>query len=685
MLTSYCDRRGLESSTYHLSTVSSPPNGNSAVQSTSLEGRSFPAGSERLVALENLSVRSGQSLTAPSADESGGGTETPYHPFNEHFGHHNDGDASTLQPDGDVANRCYSPLYGDPRGVGLVVDICEPESMEKSGHFLVPRISPGRIDQETIGYLRHKGAFNFPTSSVCELIVRKYFHYVHPFFPVVDACSFLDMFENARNEVSVHLLWSMFLAAANFADDSILQAMNFSSRKEMKRAMYTRAKALYDTEYEKKKITLIQAVLLTGFWYSDTEDRTGPWHWNGVAIGLCQTIGLHRQPDTSRNNRKSISMSDSRIWKQLWWSCVYREVWFSAGMGRPMRINLDDCSTPMPDAEDSDNLAEISESTRKKYLPEGTKDLSKLWTELLALSVTLAKILFWQNRAERTRPSRTEIQHTDERIRQYFLHKDHAIAHRHSYIVSLHEYHLELYIQSVVLILYRPFLFDKPETYSPDLSVDEWTSSVLRRTKDAATNTNKILGDMIGADMISNIQAIVYVLRQRADTIRSSKVGVLMQAIASCIALVPALQIHLIDTTSKKPLVQRMGCHNLDFCMLVIEELRPVYFGAELLARMFTKAKSRIKNKSFAPATALNDHVPQSNRDSMIHSIPDALADDACQNDAEIFDTFSTILSPFAPAIAGEYFFNDELLAFDSDITLGQLMFPETQSSADTL
>jgi predicted solute-binding protein len=102
----------------------------------------------------------------------------------------------------------------------------------------------------------------------------------------------------------------------------------------------------------------------------------------------------------------------------------------------------------MPDADDSDNLlAGISASIRKKYLPEGTKDLSKLWTELLALSVSLAKILSWQNRAEPTRPSRAEIQHMDESIRQYHLRKDHAMAHRQSYVVSLHEYHLELYIQ----------------------------------------------------------------------------------------------------------------------------------------------------------------------------------------------------------------------------------------------
>ncbi|EAA66195.1 hypothetical protein AN1077.2 [Aspergillus nidulans FGSC A4] len=620
-LTTCRGRRGLESLSYHLSTVSSPSNGRPAVQSTPLEGRSFSPRPERLVVSEDLSARRRQSPTAPSADETGYGTETPYHPFNEHFSHHNEDETGTLQTQGDVIDTCYSPLYGDPRGVGLVVDICEPEPREKSGHFLVPRINQTYMDQETIDYLRHKGVFDFPTSSVCEMIIRTYFYYVHPFFPVVDARSFLEKFENARNE------------------------------------------ALYDAEYERKKITLIQAVLLTGFWYSDTEDRTGPWHWNGVAIGLCQTIGLHRQPDTGQRHSKAISMNDSRIWRQLWWSCFYRETWFSAGMGRPMRINLADCSTPIPDAEDSDNLlAGIPESTQKKYLPEDTEDLSKLWAELLALTVCLAKILSWQNRAERTRPSRTEIQHMDDSIRECYSHKDHTIAQRQSYVVSLHRFHLELYLESAMLILYRPFLFDKPEINSPGLSVDEWTSTVLRRTKDAAMNTNKILGSMIAADMISNTQAMV------------------------CIALVPTLQIHLLDATSDKQLLQRLGRHNLEFCMLIIEELKSVYFGAEILSRMFNKAKSRIYNKTFAPTTAPRDYVPQSSQsshDATIDSIPN-VADGACQDDTEIFDAFSTILGAFPPVTADGFFFNDELSTFEPDITFGQPMFPEPESSADT-
>ncbi|KAJ5158890.1 Transcription factor [Penicillium coprophilum] len=659
-------------------------NGSPTVRSTPLEDRSFSPGPERVVASEDLPVRTGWSPTAPSVEDTGDGTDTPYHPFNEHFSHHNGGSTGTSQPDGDVADKCYSPIYGenqistwdqgilapvtvrcdanshvgDPRGVGLVVDICEPEPREKSGHFLVPRISPTHIDQGTIDFLRYKGVFNLPTPAVCEMIIRTYFHYVHPFFPVVDARSFLDIFENARNDLSLHLLWSMFLAAANFADDSTLRAGNFSSRKAMKRTTYMRAKALYDTEYERRKITLIQAVLLMGFWYSDTEDRTGSWHWNGVAIGLCQTIGLHRQPDSSRKHSKAISMSDVGLWRQIWWSCFYREAWFSAGMGRPMRINLADCSTPMPDRNDSGSLlAGIPESIQQKYLPEGTGDLAKLWTELLALTVSLAKILSWQNRAERTPPSRSEVQRMDDNIRQYYFRKDHAIAHRQSHVVSLHAYHLELFLESVMLILYRPFIFDKPEIPWPDVSADEWTSTVVRRTKDAATNTNKILSDMISADMIRSTQAMV------------------------CIALVPTLQIHLLDTTSEKQLVQRMGRHNLKFCMMVIEELKSVYFGAEILSRMFTKAESQIYNQTLAAAPVPRGHAPDTSLGSTIGS-PDVPAG-AHQDDVEVFDVFSTMLSPFAPVTAGGLFDNDGLFAFEPDITLGQLMFPESESSAD--
>ncbi|KAJ4298048.1 hypothetical protein N0V90_005947 [Kalmusia sp. IMI 367209] len=231
-----------------------------------------------------------------------------------------------------------------------------------------------------------------PTSEVCEMLIRAYFHHVHPFFPIVEARSFIETFESSlRDELSIHLLWSMFLAAANvcvlpmcsseinnntikFADDVTLRAANVSSRKEMKRFMYTRAK--------------------------------------------------------------------------LWWSCFYRETWFSAGMGRPMRTRLADCNTPMPDAiETEEQLAGLAVSLREKYLPNSLGELTKLWTQLLNLTVTLSNILLQQQRAARLLPSRTEIEHTESHIRACYRQYDDNRVRNENQIVSLYAYHLELYVE----------------------------------------------------------------------------------------------------------------------------------------------------------------------------------------------------------------------------------------------
>jgi hypothetical protein len=96
-----------------------------------------------------------------------------------------------------------------------VADICEPQRKDKSGHVLVPRTCPSNIDPETLNYLRLKGIFDLPTKEISEMMMQTYFSYVHPFFPVIEAKSFIEEFEKSRHKLSIHLLWSMFLAAAN--------------------------------------------------------------------------------------------------------------------------------------------------------------------------------------------------------------------------------------------------------------------------------------------------------------------------------------------------------------------------------------------------------------------------------------------------------------------------------------
>ncbi|KAJ9490820.1 hypothetical protein VN97_g2456 [Penicillium thymicola] len=223
----------------------------------------------------------------------------------------------------------------------------------------------------------------------------------------------------------------------------------------------------------------------------------------------------------------------------------------------------------------------------------------------------------------------------EDKIREYYHRKDHNMTHRHRQIVSSHAYHLDLYLESVILILYRPFLLEKPEVNSPSASANEWRSNIERKMRAAAMSTNGILGNMASADMISSCQSMI------------------------CIALVPTLQIYLVDSTSTKSLVRRMGIHNLELCMVVIEELKTTYFGAEILFRMFTKAQSQVRNRRVAAAAAAGKDVyqPSSNADA---GIVTDVADGVYPNNMEVLDVFSVAWNPFAQVAANGFLDNNE-------------------------
>ncbi|CAG7562607.1 unnamed protein product [Fusarium equiseti] len=360
----------------------------------------------------------------------------------------------------------HQSMVGDIQGVALVADLCEPERPGKSGHFVVTALSSTSVDSETLDYLEKRGCFDLPAFDVQQTLVKAYFHYVHPFFPVVHTSSFLKAFESPeQNGVSLHLLWSIFLSASNFADMTIVQAAGYESRKDMKRAMFSRSKvriaflqlmansnsyfeALYDADHERSKIALIQAVLLMGFWYADTEDRLGPWHWNGIAISLCQTVGLHRQPDASVNNPSYSSSIDQNLWKHLWWSCFFREAWLSVGMGRPMRIDLAHSDTPKPDVNASKSLySGLTESQRRQYIPEDSDDLFLLWIELLSVTSILSRILAVQHLAKRTLHTPPEVHNLERGIRGHYEHLHHVKARATHPVLTLHMHHFELFFE----------------------------------------------------------------------------------------------------------------------------------------------------------------------------------------------------------------------------------------------
>ncbi|KAK2772193.1 C6 transcription factor [Colletotrichum kahawae] len=472
--------------------------------------------------------------------------------------------AETLEGGKNREDGCVPFYPGDQRGPAFLIDICEPNRSSKDNHFLVPMPSIKALAPEDVNYLRSKGAFTLPPARVREAMIRCYFHYVHPFAPILDANEFITEYEKGRK--SLLLLWSMFIAAASFVDENLLTEDFYTSRRALKRGMYQRAKALYDADYEKDKVTLIQSLFLMGHWYTSTDDRAGPWHWNGIAISLSHTIGLHRLNMPCQQ----ASQGTKPFWRRLWWSLYSREVWLSLGLGRPMRIAFDDFDTPMPAACDADVLSpEVAGNLGRKYLPGELGFLFDIWLEFVGLSAALGNILSTNYRAKGVKPSRADIERSESQIRAFQTRVPEAT--NQSRVVASHIYQFKLYFETSIIVLYRPFILDTPREI-PAADQGNWRTFACQKTRTAASNSSAAVNSMMAEDLIRLCHTI------------------------TVIALVPPMQIHLFESTSSKQMARQMGRHNLALCMVAMDELRKSYISAEASYKLFETAINKVDN-----------------------------------------------------------------------------------------
>lgn len=107
-------------------------------------------------------------------------------------------------------------------------------------------------------YLEQRDYLSLPSQEMQDSLIRAYFHYVHPFAPIIDVADFVHRF--TTGQLSLLLLWSMFAAAANvselillagetsrcidvsqFIDEQVLPSELGSTRIEIKAEAFQRA------------------------------------------------------------------------------------------------------------------------------------------------------------------------------------------------------------------------------------------------------------------------------------------------------------------------------------------------------------------------------------------------------------------------------------------------------------
>jgi hypothetical protein len=232
-------------------------------------------------------------------------------------------------------------LVHDRLGDGDVVHYPLPENIRGSRARLT------ELDNVEIDILHQRGAFLLPPRVLCDELVDAYFKWVHPIVPVINKTKFMRQYKDPKNPPSLLLLQAMLLAGSRVCTNPQLMDANGSSTPAAL-TFYKRAKALYDANYEDDRVTIVQSLLLMGWYWEGPEDVTkNVFYWTRVATIVAQGSGMHRSVEGSQ-----LTKADKRLWKRIWWTLFTRDRSTAVALGRPCHINLDDSDVEMLTEDD---------------------------------------------------------------------------------------------------------------------------------------------------------------------------------------------------------------------------------------------------------------------------------------------------------------------------------------------
>ncbi|EME43927.1 hypothetical protein DOTSEDRAFT_71663 [Dothistroma septosporum NZE10] len=253
-----------------------------------------------------------------------------------------------------------SLLVQDRHGSSDVVHYPLPENVRGA------RARINELDNVEIDILHQRGAFLLPPRQLCDELVDAYFTWIAPVVPVINRSKFMRRYRDSKNPPSLLLLQAILLAGSRVCNNPQLMDANGSTTPAAM-TFYKRAKALYDANYEDDRVTIVQALILMGWYWEGPEGKNreradivthassdvaadvtkNVFYWSRVAVIVAQGSGMHRSVEGSQ-----LSKADKRLWKRIWWTLFTRDRSVAVALGRPVSINIEDSDVEMVSEDD---------------------------------------------------------------------------------------------------------------------------------------------------------------------------------------------------------------------------------------------------------------------------------------------------------------------------------------------
>jgi hypothetical protein len=155
-----------------------------------------------------------------------------------------------------------SLLVHDRYGTTDVVHYPLPENVRGA------KARVNEMDNMEIEILHQRGAFLLPPRALCDELVEAFFKWVAPVVPVINRSRFMRQYRDPKNPPSLLLLQAVLLAGSRVCTNPQLMDSSGSTTPAAM-TFYKRAKALYDANFEDDRVTIVQALILMG------------WYWEG--------------------------------------------------------------------------------------------------------------------------------------------------------------------------------------------------------------------------------------------------------------------------------------------------------------------------------------------------------------------------------------------------------------------
>ncbi|KAA8911061.1 hypothetical protein TRICI_003942 [Trichomonascus ciferrii] len=208
-------------------------------------------------------------------------------------------------------------------------------------HHEVGNTHPNHLSQQELALLESKGAFTRCAPRAERALVAIFLDNIYRMYPVVNRQEFLD--EYNADKTPWILLHAVCFISSIYAPVSLLHSCGFTDPVEARNTFYTRGKILFDLNYERNKLVLVQAQILFSFYVGRPDDLWYAHTWIGMAVTTAETLGMHRTMTIWNMPEK-----DKSLFRRLFWILFNRDASIAALFGRTPRVNIEHCDKEVP-------------------------------------------------------------------------------------------------------------------------------------------------------------------------------------------------------------------------------------------------------------------------------------------------------------------------------------------------